>query len=116
MAQYRISQDARADIVDILWHSQAKFGLATRRRYQGLILATLDAIAKQPDRIGSQERDQIGPGLRSLHLAHCCYSSTAGRTQRPRHVVLYRLGADAVIEVVRLLHDAMEIQHQLPPG
>lgn len=109
MAQHRISQDARADIVDILWHSQVKFGLAARRQYQGLILAALDAIAKQPDRVGSYERDQIGPGLRSLHLVHCCSSSPAARAQRPCHVVLYRLGADTVIEIVRLLHDAMEI-------
>ena len=116
MAQYRISQDARADIVDILRHSQVKFGLAARRRYQGLILATLDAIAKQPDRIGSYEQDQIGPGLRSLHLVHCYSSSPATRAQRPRHVVLYRLGVDTIVEIVRLLHDAMEIQHHPIPG
>jgi plasmid stabilization system protein ParE len=30
-------------------------------------------------------------------------------------MVFYRLGADAVVEVVRLLHDAMEVQHHLPP-
>lgn len=116
MAQYRITQDARADIVDILRHYQAQSGLAARRRYQGLILATLDAIANQPDRNGSYERDEIGPGLRSLHLVHCLSSSPAGRTQRPRHVMLYRLGADAVVEVVRLLHEAMAVQRHLLPG
>lgn len=115
MVQYRISEDARADIVDILGYSQAQFGLAARRRYQGLILATLEAIANQPDRIGSNDRDEISPGLRSLHLVHCRISSPAGRVQRPRHVVFYRLGADAVVEVVRLLHDAMEVQRHLPP-
>ncbi|SDG71058.1 toxin ParE1/3/4 [Pseudomonas benzenivorans] len=75
-------------------------------------MATLDAIANQSDRIGSDEREEIGPGLRSFHLIHCRNSSPAGRAQRPRHVVLYRLGADAVVEVVRLLHDAMEVQRR----
>lgn len=115
MAQYRISQDARADIVDVLRHSQTQFGLAARRRYQGLILTALDTIAAEPDRIGSSSRDEIEPGLRSFHLVHCRSRSPAGKVHRPRHILFYRLGDDEVIEVVRILHDAMEVRRHLSP-
>ncbi len=70
MPQYRISNAARADIVDILKLSQTQFGDQTRQRYQALILAALQAIADTPYRIGSLERDEFAPGLRSYHLIY----------------------------------------------
>ncbi len=45
MPQYRISDAARADIVDILRLSQTQFGDQARQRYQALILAALQVIA-----------------------------------------------------------------------
>ncbi|WP_166365099.1 type II toxin-antitoxin system RelE/ParE family toxin [Pseudomonas akapageensis] len=114
MGKYRISQDARADIIDILQYSQAQFGHEARRRYQGPILAALNDIASEPDRIGSSPRDEIAPGLRSLHLFHCRSRSSVDKVQRPRHIVFYRLCDGDVIEVVRLLHDAMEVRLHLP--
>ncbi|XUK68301.1 hypothetical protein ABMA08_18115 [Pseudomonas yamanorum] len=44
MPQYRISNAARADIIDILKRSQTQFGDQARRRYQALILAALQAL------------------------------------------------------------------------
>ena len=43
MPQYRISNPARADIVDILRLSQTQFGYQARQRYQALIVAALNA-------------------------------------------------------------------------
>ena len=48
MPPYRISNAARADIVDILRFSQTQFGDQARQRYQALILAALQAIADTP--------------------------------------------------------------------
>lgn len=76
MAQYRISNAKRADIVDIvdivdiLRLSQTLFGDQARRRYQALILASLQAIAGAPYRVGSHDRDELAPGLRSYHLIY----------------------------------------------
>nr|WP_240792709.1 type II toxin-antitoxin system RelE/ParE family toxin [Pseudomonas edaphica] len=36
-----------------------------------------------------------------------------GTIKNPRHIVFYRVANDDVIEVVRLLHDAMEVEVQL---
>jgi len=34
--------------------------------------------------------------------------------KNPRHIVFYRVASDDVIDVVRLLHDAMDVQLHLP--
>ncbi|MBC3345542.1 type II toxin-antitoxin system RelE/ParE family toxin [Pseudomonas sp. SWRI196] len=70
MPQYRISNAARADIVDILRLSQTQFGDQARQRYQTLILCVLQAIADTPYRIGSHDREELAPGLLSYHLIY----------------------------------------------
>ncbi|POR73222.1 type II toxin-antitoxin system RelE/ParE family toxin, partial [Pseudomonas syringae] len=107
MSQYRISNAARADIVDILRLSQTQFGDQARQRYQALILAALRAIAGTPHRIGSQERDELAPGLRSYNLIYSRQQAKQahGTVKSPRHIVFYRVANDDMIEVVRLLHD-----------
>lgn len=116
MQQYRISNAARADIVDILRLSQEQFGDKARLRYQALILTALQDIAGMPYRIGSHDRDELAPGLRSYHLIYSRQQAkqSHGTVKSPRHVMFYRVTGDEVIEVVRLLHDAMEVQLHLP--
>ncbi|SEI54569.1 type II toxin-antitoxin system RelE/ParE family toxin [Pseudomonas sp. NFACC07-1] len=116
MPQYRISNAARTDIVDILRLSQAQFGDQARRRYQVLILAALQALADTPYRVGSHDRDELAPGLRSYHLIYSRQQSkqTHGVVKIPRHIVFYRVGDGDVIEIIRLLYDAMELQLHLP--
>ncbi|MGX1186339.1 toxin ParE1/3/4 [Pseudomonas sp. F-14 TE3623] len=116
MPQYRISNAARTDIVDILKLSQMQFGDQARQRYQALILAALQAIAGTPYRIGSHDRDELAPGLRSYHLIYSRQQTKHphGTVKSPRHIVFYRVGDGDLIEIVRLLHDAMEVQLHLP--
>lgn len=115
MPKYRISNAARADIVDILRLSQTQFGDQARQRYQTLILVALRALADTPYRIGSHDRDELAPGLRSYHLTHSRQQAkqTHGMVKGPRHFVFYRVANDGMIEVVRLLHDAMDVQLHL---
>jgi toxin ParE1/3/4 len=57
---------------------------------------------------GAKPRDDIAPGLRSLHVAR------SGR--KGRHIIIFRArGSDktAVIEVLRILHDAMDLPRHL---
>ena len=116
MPQYRISNAARVDIVDILRFSQTQFGDQARQRYQALVLAALQALASTPYRIGSQDREELAPGLRSYHLIYSRQKAKQphGTVKSPRHIVFYRVVNDDLIEVVRLLHDAMEVHLNLP--
>lgn len=110
---FRISHQARTDIVDILRFTEVKFGEGARRRYQGLLQTTFLSIAEEPSRVGSSARDELAPGLRSLHLFFCRLEVATDRVIRPRHIVFYRQVDDQVIEIVRILHDAMEVSLHL---
>ncbi|CRM24561.1 Plasmid stabilisation system protein [Pseudomonas sp. 24 E 13] len=116
MPHYRISDAARGDIVDILRHSQMQFGESARKRYQTLILTTLQTLAKTPHHVASRARDEIAPGLRSYHLSHSRQHANPrhATVKNPRHIVFYRLAHDKAVEVVRCLHDAMDVQLHLP--
>uniref|UniRef100_UPI0032AF1786 hypothetical protein n=1 Tax=Sphingomonas sp. AR_OL41 TaxID=3042729 RepID=UPI0032AF1786 len=50
----------------------------------------------------AKPRDDIAPGLRILQAARF------GR--RARHMLLYRVGSDRVIDVLRILHDATDLE------
>lgn len=114
--QYRISEKALIDISDILKHSHARFGASARTRYQGLLLTAIKDLALTPTRVGSNMRDELGVGLRSFHVTYsrARAADLYGMMHSPRHVVLYRIADDQVIEIVRVLHDAMEARFHLP--
>jgi len=116
MMQYRISDSALADIADILKHSQLQFGSSARIRYQELIKTAIEDLASMPTKIGSNIRDEVATGLRSYHLffSRKRAATSNGTVQRPRHIIFYRLTENQEIEVVRILHDAMETRHHIP--
>lgn len=78
--------------------------------------AGLRALASKPYRMGSPERDELAPGLCNYHLAYSrqLAKQTHGTVKNPTHIVFDRVADDDVIEVVRLLHDAMEVQLHRP--
>ena len=55
---------------------------------------------------GSKGRDEILPGLRTLHVAR--------RGRRGSHILMYRAAPQSTIEIVRILHDRMDLQRQAP--
>ncbi|WP_426944880.1 type II toxin-antitoxin system RelE/ParE family toxin [Pseudomonas oryzihabitans] len=112
--KYRISVEARQDLADILVYSAQQLGPAARKRYQSLLLGSFNLIATNPYGPVSHARDELHEGLRSLHLAHAPRGiPSEQRVGQPRHVVFYRMAADDVIEIVRLLHDLMEPKEHL---
>ncbi len=114
--RYRLAAAAQADIVQLLAHTERNFGPAARRRYQALLITALRAIAAEPERIGSIDRPELGEQVRSYHLRHSRDSAQTidGSVRRPRHLLLYRCSSPALIEIGRVLHDAMEVERHLP--
>lgn len=55
---------------------------------------------------GSRPRDEIADGLRSVHVAR--------QGRRGRHFVIYRTAGGDTIEVVRILHDGMNLPRHIP--
>jgi toxin ParE1/3/4 len=112
VTRYRISNAARSDIIDILAWTNDKFGEQTRRRYEGLIVAGIRDVARDPGRPGSIERPELGDGVRSWHLRGSRTRTRSGTVRRPRHFLIYRHDGDVVV-VGRVLHDAMELRRHV---
>lgn len=109
----RISPQAYTDIADTLRFTEFRLGEALRSQYQDLLQGTFSSLAEEPTHLNSRARDELSPGLRSLHLSFNVLQMTDGRTITPRHIVFYRTGTDQVVEILRVLHDAMEIAQHL---
>lgn len=87
-------------------------GDSRRNRYENLISTALIDLRADPARAGVRQRDDIGKIVRTYHLASSRKRATTRKqVAKPRHFVLFRVKKN-VIEVARLLHDAMDFsQH-----
>ncbi|MEN1395868.1 type II toxin-antitoxin system RelE/ParE family toxin, partial [Pseudomonas aeruginosa] len=83
-------------------------------RHESRRRPALEAVATDPQQVGSISREELGAGLRSIHLVYCRSMPNVGKVVRPRHFVFYRVATDQVLEVVRVLHDSMDLDQHLP--
>lgn len=106
----RLSRTAEADFRGILRWTRDNWGDRQARLYADTLAGALTALTAGPSQPGVTRRDEIGEGLMTLHVAR------SGR--KGRHLVLFRIDPAAptpTIDVLRLLHDAMDIARNLPP-
>jgi toxin ParE1/3/4 len=92
-------------VIDLLRWTRNRFGARQARHYREVILQAIDELEFGPDVPGGLARDDIAPGIKTLHVAR--------RGRRGRHVIVYRVLEADSIEILRVLHDAMDIPRQL---
>lgn len=111
-----LAPEVEADIDDILEWSVTQFGAAVRDGYEALIDVAILSILDDPNHAGSHDRTDLGRGIRTLHLASSRddVSQDVRRIASPRHFVVYRQ-VGSVIQVVRVLHEAMNLPEQHIP-
>lgn len=97
---------AEQDVLDIVLWTADHFGVEQARRYRATIFAALRDLGGGPDTMGTRERAELGRNLRTLHVAR--------RGRRGRHVILFTAVDEARIEIVRILHDSMDLARHLP--
>lgn len=97
MPYVRIRPAARRDLLAIGRYTARTWGTAQRTRYLRELEARLEALAAEPA-LGVP-RDDLRPGYR------------CGR--QGRHLIFYRPFDDG-IEVVRILHERMDVHRHLP--
>ena len=105
----RLSAAAEADYRQILRWTMENFGSAQARSYAGTLSSALQALNAGPSIIGVKARPEIGDNIHTLHVAR--------NGRKGRHFVMFRVGSiqgGDVIDVLRLLHDAMELERYLP--
>jgi len=100
---------AEADLQNIIDWTLEQFGDKQALVYIDTVSAALEALSDGPTTVGVKERPEIAKGLFTLHVAR--------GNRRGRHVVLFRVvekGRTRTIEVLRLLHDAMDLARHIP--
>ncbi len=104
--QLRISAAARHDIEEALQNTLDRFGRSKHDEYRDLIRLALVDIAQDPQALPAKHRGELHPDALVFHLGR------AGR--RARHLFVYRIADDGVVEVGRLLYDGMDVVQHLP--
>ncbi|MBL8268549.1 type II toxin-antitoxin system RelE/ParE family toxin [Steroidobacter sp.] len=104
----RLSAAAEADFEHIVQWTSEQFGAEQAINYGETLSAALEALSDGPTICGVKARSELLKGLFSLHVARL------GR--KGRHFIMFRLApanSGSVIEVLRLLHDSMDLQRHL---
>ena len=65
-------------------------------------------VAADPYGPATRARDELHPGLRSLHLRRARNTDSGANVRRPVHVLYYRVIEPGLVEIVRVLHERME--------
>jgi toxin ParE1/3/4 len=102
----RLTAAAEADVRAIFVWTVEHFGVEQARRYRATILAAFRDLDKGPDAEGVRDRAELGRGLKSLHVAR--------HGRRGRHLILFTAGIENRIQILRILHDSMDLARHLP--
>lgn len=102
-----LSSEAEKDFVRILAYTRDIFGPRQESIYETTILTAIAELDSGPEILGSLARDDLRPGIRSMHVAR--------HGRHGRHVIMYRARHENVIDIIRILHDAMDFARHVPP-
>jgi toxin ParE1/3/4 len=103
----RLGAAAEVDFANILKWTTENFGARQSRIYRDTLVRAIGELAGGPDVAGSQARDEIMAGLCTLHVAR--------HGRRGSHVLMYRATPNGTIEIMRILHDRMDLDRHVPP-
>lgn len=99
---------ADRDVISILRWTNQTFGTRQRQIYETTLLSALHALREDPNIIGVKKRDDLALGVYTLHIAR--------NGRKGRHFIVFRVNeAKHSIEVLRLLHDSMDLEAHVRP-
>ena len=105
----RLAAAAEQDFQEILRWTTGNFGRGQAKTYATTLSNALRDLAQGPDIPGCRKRDDIGPDIHTLHVAR--------KGRKGRHFIIFRTssaGANRFIDVLRLLHDSMDLARHIP--
>jgi toxin ParE1/3/4 len=104
-----LSEAAGDDFEDILKWTEQQFGLLQAESYDETIADALAALRKGPELPGVRLREDVGAAIYTLHVAR--------NRRRGRHLIIFRVHhSERLIDVLRILHEKMDIARHLPEG
>lgn len=104
---FRLVGHAENRIDALLLDSAKRWGIPAAARYHRLILAAAAIAGEDPAFPGSREVPRLA-GVRTLHLRSARGRVPAEhRVAEPRHLIVYRVALDGVVEILSVVHDRM---------
>ena len=94
---YIISKKAVADIEEIWFYTLQKWSLEQADRYYNLVFDEIDYICKNPN--AGKSMSHVRKGYRAIKVKS--------------HLIFYKVPSDNEIEIVRILHEKMDIENRL---
>jgi toxin ParE1/3/4 len=102
----RLAAQAELDFSDVVSWTIENFGERQAETYAETLTLAIEALHDGPEQLGVKAREDIEPGIRSLHVAR--------RGRRGSHFVVFREAQNQCIDVLRLLHDSMDLARHVP--
>ena len=101
----QLSAAAEVDFDAILLWTSQQFGPRQARAYASRLSAAIARLEHGPAIPGARRREEIAAGLSSLHVG-----------RRGRHIILFKVGKERsrTLDVLRILHDAMDLARHVP--
>ncbi len=93
MSPFRLTELAKQDLLSIGRYTQKTWGTEQRNRYLTMLDDCFQLLARDPHK--GRTCDEISPGYRKYHIG--------------RHLIFYR-ETDEYIDIIRILHDRMDIE------
>lgn len=97
MAKYRLTNEAIRDLDEIWSFTYEKWSVDQADRYYNLIIDEIEYIASNP--LLGRSMDHIKEGYRLSKVKS--------------HLVFYRIGLDKTVEIVRILHQRMDVENRM---
>ncbi|EXI67103.1 MAG: Plasmid stabilization system protein [Candidatus Accumulibacter adjunctus] len=104
--QIRLAERAELDFLDITAWTAENFGARQAEYYAETVTLAMEALHDGPEIMGAKARDDIGSGIRTLHVAR--------QGRKGRHLVVFKEAEGRIIDVLRLLHDSMDLPRHVP--
>lgn len=102
----RLADRAAQDVEEILGWTLERFGPLQLRTYTEVINGAMEALTAGPQLIDVRRRPELGADVAALHVARHGYKG--------RHLLVFRVEeTDCVIEILRVLHDSMDLARHL---
>lgn len=106
MGSLRLSQRAKLDIVQILEWTRDHFGDNQVAIYGALVNSALREIEQNPLHARSRSRVDLQQHIRTFAIAR--------KGKNARHLIVHRADGGFEIQVLRVLHESMDIVQHLP--
>ena len=97
----RLADQAEQDLLDIIRWTNENFGVRKAEQYAETIALAIEALHDGPETLGAKARDEIGARIHTLHVAR--------QGRKGRHFVVFSVSEGQIINVLRVLHDSMDL-------